>query len=181
MPILDPWCIYYFSTYPGRKYHIPVYEPRAKMVLPVRVWWNCLSVPTSLSLRLCLYVFVSTPLTLCICLYVFISTARGRMLRYENDRRSHFPAEAAVSGRRTGCINNKATSSKISQYFTRNSCASVSVSTRLSLRLCFYVSGSTRLLWGGHSGRGSIGKGNCGVKRGRRGHYGAFEDSKTHT
>ena len=32
-PILLPWSVYYFSSYPGRKYHIRVLEPGAKVVL----------------------------------------------------------------------------------------------------------------------------------------------------
>ena len=37
-PIFLPWCVYYFSSYPGRKYHIRVFEPGTKVVLSVRVW-----------------------------------------------------------------------------------------------------------------------------------------------
>ena len=32
--------ILYFSSYQGRKYHIRVFEPKAKVVLSARVWWN---------------------------------------------------------------------------------------------------------------------------------------------
>ena len=35
---LLPWSVYYFSSYPGRKYHIRVFEPGAKVALSARVW-----------------------------------------------------------------------------------------------------------------------------------------------
>ena len=37
-PILLPWCAYYFSPYPGRKHHIPVFEPGGNVALSARVW-----------------------------------------------------------------------------------------------------------------------------------------------
>ena len=40
-PILFPWCVYYFSPYPGRKYHIPVSEQRGNVALSARVWRKC--------------------------------------------------------------------------------------------------------------------------------------------
>ena len=39
-PILLPWCVYYFSPYSGRKYHIRVLAPGTKVALSARVWWN---------------------------------------------------------------------------------------------------------------------------------------------
>ena len=38
---LSPCCVYDFSSYPGRKYHIRVSEPGAKVVLSARIWWKC--------------------------------------------------------------------------------------------------------------------------------------------
>ena len=38
--ILLPWNKYYFSPYPGRKYHISVLKPGAKVALLSRVWWK---------------------------------------------------------------------------------------------------------------------------------------------
>ena len=37
-PIILPWSVYYFSPYLGRKYHIRVFEPGAKVVLSARLW-----------------------------------------------------------------------------------------------------------------------------------------------
>ena len=34
--IFLPWCVYYFSSYPGRKYHIRVFETGTKVVLKAR-------------------------------------------------------------------------------------------------------------------------------------------------
>ena len=44
MPSLSPCCVYDFSSYPGRKYHIRVLEPGAKVVLSARVWWKNISI-----------------------------------------------------------------------------------------------------------------------------------------
>ena len=37
-PILLAWSVYFFSPIPGRKYHIRVFEPGAKVALSARVW-----------------------------------------------------------------------------------------------------------------------------------------------
>ena len=39
-PEPKPWCVYYFSLYPGRKHHIPVSEQRGNVALLARVWRN---------------------------------------------------------------------------------------------------------------------------------------------
>ena len=37
-PILLPWSVYYFSPYPGPKYHIHVFESDVKVALSARIW-----------------------------------------------------------------------------------------------------------------------------------------------
>ena len=84
LPIMVPWCIYYFSIYPGLQYHICFFELRAEMILSgsgmVKIVFPylCLSLYISVymsrSLCLCLYVFVSTFLALRFCLYIYLST-----------------------------------------------------------------------------------------------------------
>ena len=54
--ILLSWSVYYFSPHPGRKYHIRVFEPGAKVALSARVWWKStfrISSQISVDLHIC--------------------------------------------------------------------------------------------------------------------------------